>query len=831
MPVADQTAGWRGWRELVPALLVLTAAAVVVLGANPLRDETVAPMDLLQNEPGWHELALDLAPSSPYRSDVLDGLLPRWLFLKRTLRSGSLPSWNPLAGFGEPGWQLLFNGYLTPRFLMFVLFADAPGFYLGLLVQLLVAGLGAYLLARIFLAPAGSLCAAVTFMLCGFNVAWLMWPHTATAAMLPWVVWALWRVLGHVAPPGRVAALGAPRNARRRCVLLGGCVALLLVAGFPAVAMYGAYLCLGLVAGWLLSGTSAAWRPHGLRAALVAAAGGALGVGLAAVQLLPSLEFLRFFDLAERGPVGVAIDPRQLLLAPLPAGLAPDPETCGYVGLTALLLMVLGAVPPGAGSAPLRRFAVRFWTLAVVGSLVLALRLPRPLADLLYRLPGLSFNPNNRALVLFGLAAAMLAGIGLERLVAAVRCRGRRPRLAATAAAAVVVVAILAQVADLGRVSRAQNAIVPASAFLPQTSLTRWLDDHLEPGQGVLAEGFLTAGTLSSYGVREVFDHGFVTAAERRLLDHLAADAWVTSKAARPSVGKVDLAAAPWFDLLSVRYVVGPCAILRARFSPRAAAQMQAERPLTVTTGDLLKRPIPVTAPTTIGGVALLVNQTGPGTARLVSVLADPDGRVVARSEATIGGHGSIAWSELDLAAPLELAPGSYTLEVRGLAGTVAVWGTAGEPAYYLLEPLSLPPEIAAGWRLEHASHGLCVLANPDAPQGATLVEPDAELLRPVSSAAGVAAPLAVGDGSARYRVTSDRPRLLVRSTRSYPGWRVAVDGHRQQTLTAYGALQAVAVPAGESLVEWRFKPASVLVGVVVSLLAVIGTGLAWWWR
>ncbi len=292
------------WREAATVSALLLVLAFIVLGANFFGGETVAPMDLLGDHPGWREADIDVDLASPHRTDIVDGLLPRWLYLKREIRGGSLPTWNPLPGGGEPGWQLLFNVVLTPRFLLFVLFRDATGFGLGLLLQMVIAGLGAHLLARRWTGAIGAFFAAVTFMLCGFNVSWMMWPHAATSAWIPWVVWGLARTFD--------------RADRRSVAVLALLTSCLLFGGFPAVAAYGLYLASAflLVRAIDIKLEGDSWRSV-VRVSLIAGSGLLLGILVAAVQILPTLELLHHVDLGYRGAIGPVIDPRALFFTPL----------------------------------------------------------------------------------------------------------------------------------------------------------------------------------------------------------------------------------------------------------------------------------------------------------------------------------------------------------------------------------------------------------------------------------------------------------------------------------------------------------------------------------
>jgi hypothetical protein len=80
-------------------------------------------------------------------------------------------------------------------------------------------------------------------------------------------------------------------------------------------------------------------------------------------------------------------------------------------------------------------------------------------------------------------------------------------------------------------------------------------------------------------------------------------------------------------------------------------------------------------------------------------------------------------------------------------------------------------------------------------------------------------------------QVTTERPCVLVLAEQAYPGWQATVDGQAVPVLLANGFLRAVALEAGTHRVEMRFQPPLFAwgagVSVVVLLVAVIGLVLA----
>jgi hypothetical protein len=66
---------------------------------------------------------------------------------------------------------------------------------------------------------------------------------------------------------------------------------------------------------------------------------------------------------------------------------------------------------------------------------------------------------------------------------------------------------------------------------------------------------------------------------------------------------------------------------------------------------------------------------------------------------------------------------------------------------------------------------------------------------------------------------TSSAPGILVLSENYFPGWRVYVDGQPAQLLRVNYNLRGVLLPQGEHAVSFVYRPWSVLIGVIVSLL------------
>ena len=77
--------------------------------------------------------------------------------------------------------------------------------------------------------------------------------------------------------------------------------------------------------------------------------------------------------------------------------------------------------------------------------------------------------------------------------------------------------------------------------------------------------------------------------------------------------------------------------------------------------------------------------------------------------------------------------------------------------------------------------------------------------------------------------VKTPGPGLLVLNDATDPGWQVTVDGAAAAPVAAGGALRAVWVPAGQHQVRWTYSTPGLRAGAVVSALAALGLVLLAW--
>ncbi len=222
-----------------------------------------------------------LPAGSPY-ADLMVSEWPTALLIQRTFAQGhGLPLWNPYYAGGQPLIaDPLAALFYPPTHL--VHFLSLRHYYLVLIMgHFIFAGLGMLLLGRysLKLSRLPALVAAISFMATPRLISHLGAGHLTilqTVAWFPWLALACWATV---------------QNPRRWGALLGVCIGMTLLAGHPQMAYYGLLMTAAL-ATWLLLKR---WRLQGLRTLLTPimglAAAGVIGALLAAIQLLPLMEF------------------------------------------------------------------------------------------------------------------------------------------------------------------------------------------------------------------------------------------------------------------------------------------------------------------------------------------------------------------------------------------------------------------------------------------------------------------------------------------------------------------------------------------------------------
>lgn len=304
-----------------------------------------------------------------------------------------------------------------------------------------------------------SACGGIIYGMSGFMVAQL--DHASiihNAAWLPLIVWSLEMLRRKLT--ARWFAAG--------CVSIACCA----LAGHSQIFVYslvvaGAY---ALVMGW-----RAACGP--LRFYSLAALVVLLGVGLAAIQLIPTLELVRHtlratMTFEEFNTYSLPLRQGLMFLFPALFGGLPEYgralyfgewnliEMTGYVGVSSLLLAALGVV-----ASRMRGLSI-FWLVVALIALLLVFGDATPLAQLAYRLPVINlFRVPARHFFELAFATSVLASLGVAALLEG---RVKRALLVKTSAVALILMTVSVILLPLTRLNEyAARKAVPAVGLLP----------------------------------------------------------------------------------------------------------------------------------------------------------------------------------------------------------------------------------------------------------------------------------------------------------------------------------------------------------------------------
>jgi hypothetical protein len=392
------------------------------------------------------------------------------------VRAGYLPLWNPNIFCGIPLHGAAQAGLLFPLNWFYLAFSAPAATNLMMLSTYMVAALGAYLYARGSGASvAGAVLTSLIWQGCGFLLGQI--GHTNvehTAALLPWLLWAIDRY--------------ADSGKRSRGVLLAAIVALQMFAGHQQTFAYALLVAISyaivMSRAAKVSRTSYLWS-----LAFVGA-----GLGLAAVQILPTLELLRNSVRAEASydfftsfslppsflwtffaPYVFGGGDGQLFRAPY-VGPAFYGEYVGYVGVGTMALASLAVFLK-------RDIRTKFWFVVALAGLLLAFGRfwPLHLYSLIHYTPVLGlFRVPARHLMEVEFALAVLGGRGLTAITES-RDRAKMLRSVVIAGAAVLGLTCLAVTVgrpanfQLGR-SAPVSILRAPELFLPLViaALTAW---------------------------------------------------------------------------------------------------------------------------------------------------------------------------------------------------------------------------------------------------------------------------------------------------------------------------------------------------------------------
>jgi hypothetical protein len=694
---------------------------------------------------------------------------------------GEIPLWNPLSGLGLPlafNWQSATFGlpalisYLLPLHLAYTT---------QIIVTLVVAGTGAYYLARVLgLGVVGCATAGTVYELSGSFMGWLGWPH---ASVMSWAGWLF--ALAILIVRGQHRA--------RNMVAFAVVFALAVYAGEPEIFTILVVSLAVFVVTLLISrfrndrDSRRTWRPL-----LDFAAATVAGAALSAPLILPGLQVLgrstrNSGSLLAATEVGRALPPHDLvhLLVQGYNGLpiagnqvfgdAVYTDTAAYVGLIAAALAVVGVI--------------RNWRRPeIVGFLVttivtLAIIYVPPVEAVFIHIPLVQTIDWHRDLMIVGLCGAILAGVGMDSLVRHGAEKSMQFLLAGVLAAGLALLLILLFVSSSG--------LTHLDASLRRDSLI-W---PLVTGGLALLVVIALALTTSRANPRPDPEEGAGITAD---------DTSNTTQAGwgvRPTAGQV---AGAVLLLLETAFLVAAGAQLwssstnGARPTPAVTSLVRAVGTSTV-------------------GFGVFTCYLGPGVTDL---------GVLPESNILFGLH------ELDFYDPV--LPRGYIQSWAAMSKTspaapifnsfCPALTTASEARRYgvqfVLEPSGAPAPAGAVFDETVGNEDLYRI--PDSEE-AVLVPATRTGQLPPADALGT--PVTVehpSPSSIRITTSSDTDQVLRLRLTDEPGWRATIDGRPLQLQSFGGVMFQARIPAGHHVIELHYWPTLFTVGLIVAGLCLL---------
>jgi hypothetical protein len=567
------------------------------------------------------------------------------------------------------------------------------------------------------------------------------------------------------------------------------------------------------------TGAAGGWRADagGRAARLVGlyAVAGLLGVGAAAVQFLPPLEYLREhshrvdrLEPAEGGyawATSYSLNAEEIVALVVPEFVGELAQTdatrppAGYWGRNPLKLN-----NEYAGLVPLlllpilllRRRTAQVWFFAGLGVLTLlyALGANTPFFRLFYLIPGVSlFRAPSIIIFLYGLAVAVLGALGVQQLLDWLR-HGQQDGAGAVARRAL------------------------------------WLGAALFGLLALLASAGVITGTWQAL-------FGDVIRGDRLQANvpYIQTGFWIAFALAVAVAGSWELA---------VRGMLSPRALVLLLAFWAAADLYRAGRPFVAytallnqhTDGSTLFRAddsiVALQRLRDAGGVfrvadlgPLLGAQSAYGQNDLavhgLEQLAGHHGNELGRYRNLIGGEYAfnLLESELRLAditnTEYLLIPGRVEDprldEVHVGLQSVVYRNVNALPRAYLVGAVEVVEPAAAIDRL--------LAADFDARSTVLLEEPLPADVEVAAGAAGAVEWLERGVDRYTLRVAPDRPALLVVLDNWFPAWRAKVNGELTPIYRANHTFRAIAVPPGEHTVTFEYAPVALRTGALISLL------------
>jgi hypothetical protein len=803
---------WRFWsaRPTLAAAVVYAVLSVVMVGQGLAPGRTLSGSNSLLSSVPWQSSKPANVPGLGTNFELADAseVFGPMLQYTRSQLPG-IPLWNPYIMAGRPlladGQSAVFSPFSLPSYLL----PFWKSLAVAAILKLFVASLGAYALGRVLgMRFGGALLSGVVFTFGTFFVVWLAWPLTSVYAFIPWTL-ALTELL--IRRPGRLTVAG-----------LAAVIGLQFLGGHPESSFH--LLFAAVVFFVFRALLSCRQRRAPLRAlvrpALAFAIALVAGAGLAALVLAPFAEFvLHSGDLSHRLAAAAGYWPRKYLGAlflhdywgrPTQVDLESFTQVRGwYAGAATLML--------AAAALILKRTAERIAVVVFAAFCVCMVVGIPPVFGFVSRLPGFDAAHNERLLIYVLLSLALLAGWGLDDLSSAQLPR-RVSRRAVVGSCSVILCIPIAWLLIGGTLSLRElgsglsvawgfaHPPLPArgaevertvtAAIVRDSALLIWLP---------LAAGAFALVTLRLRERRRLPVGAFVALT----VVLLAADLFRANMGFNPAIP--ERTAAPPITG-AIRYLQSQRPNRFIGVSTLALSQpLPADLALSFRLYDARGYDFPVETRFD----ALWRRNVAPG----AGDFTQPE-EFASATPASLRALDLLSVSDL-LIGPLQAI--KFPLHGPGLR--VAYRGNDGV-VYSNSDAL---PRVFVVDHQETVRGGAAALQAVTAPgfdgRGVAVTETPLAGLPQASSAAPAGGARLASYGAQRIviQASASARSLLVLTDDFYPGWTATVDGHPARVQRVDYLLRGVGLGPGHHTIVLRYQPASWRIGLIISLLSLLG--------
>jgi len=820
------------------------------------------------------------------RGDTFFYFYPYWDYRAQSLLAARLPLWNPYSFMGVPFLANSQAGVFYPLNLPLIIFSAPVAVKITIIVHLIIAAWGTYLLARtIFnLQRLPAAFAATLFALGGYLTAQV--EHVNQLQGLAWLPFALWAT--HQALSRQPSAISKTivHSSLFHCSLLSLFIALQLTAGHTQTTFITLVACAIVALQSAISNQQSAILKFGFLGF-----GILLAFGLSAIQLLPTFELSQ---LSLRGgglPLNEAIS---FSLNPLLIGRALLPgysrmifsEFVGYIGVIPLTLAIVGLT-----EIRRNKLILLAAILAFVG-LFFAFGGYNPIYLLLARfVPGFNlFRVPARWLVLWSLGASLLAGFGLQSLQLQIsNFKFQKILLIASVPLLLIFITFL-------------SASITPSGETGPIGLPQFLDLILWIAPLAVAILFLTfthhASRITQYAIITLSIIELLLASQALPLNHLTTpDSYFSIRPAITQLLATKNDSTPpgrFLSLSSLEFDPGDMAELKSAWDSQLPASDVYDAIVATKYKEMLSPNLPMVwgIPSVDGydGGILPLRSYAEFAKNFGATGATTDGRLrqmlktvppnemlsLTNTQWIITDKLKDVWIEdvfYDLQFSETITPDKpltlnrlprFSADALGLV--LAEGKNEGEVSLTMSDGVTATQRISGGgtvrvrWDRTSTINAITIRSSSSLMlRGATLIDEKAKAFQSLTlgsyrlvhsgdtkiyrnmnvlprafittSCRDVACNVSTG-GNANVvnyepeRVTiqtqSDTSGYLILTDTFYPGWVATVDGEQKEITQAFGLFRAVKIDSGSHTVEFKFEPMSLKVGAMISIISLL---------